>query len=112
MSANSNPEPSAVAAFNDAHRRSPGPGWVLTTGVQDLGGGLVAEAIAAVVSFDRFDADNDPYGERDFGAVSVQGRRLFWKIDYFDLALRGASPDPADPALTRRVLTLMLASEY
>ncbi len=107
-----NIDPSAVAALNDAHRRQPGSGWTLTAGVHDLGGAFVAEAVAAVVAHDDFDADNDPYGERDFGTVRVRGQRLFWKIDYYDLALERGSPDPADPAVTRRVLTLMLASEY
>jgi hypothetical protein len=55
---------------------------------------------------------NDPYGERDFGAFELAGEKLIWKIDYYDRMLRDASPDPADPAVTRRVLTLMLASDY
>jgi hypothetical protein len=84
----------------------------LTAGVHALGETFVAEAVAALMTFDDFDADNDPHGEHDFGTVRVQGRRLFWKIDYYDQALERASPNPADPAVTRRVLTLMLASEY
>ena len=34
---------------------------------------------------------------------------MFWKVDCYDRALRFASPDPADPAVTARVLTIMLA---
>ncbi|WP_168074806.1 DUF3768 domain-containing protein [Caulobacter sp. SSI4214] len=112
MPAIPNTNASAVAALNDAWRRQPGPGWTLTAGVRALGEAFVAEAVAAVAAYDDFDGDNDPYGERDFGAVRIQGRRLFWKIDYYDLGLAYASPNPADPAVTRRVLTLMLASEY
>ena len=37
---------------------------------------------------------------------------LFWKIDAYDRALEWGSPDPADPRVSRRVLTIMLASEY
>ena len=101
-----------IARLNDAHRRQPDVGWVMTSGVQALGRLGVARAVAAVASFAAFGEDNDPYGERDFGAFDIDGRRLFWKIDYYDLSLTAASPDPANPAVTRRVLTLMLAEEY
>jgi hypothetical protein len=101
-----------VAQLNDAHRRRPGVGWVMTAGVQALGALAVARAVEAVRTFDAFSRDNDPYGERDFGAFEIEGRRLFWKIDYYDLSLTMGSPDPADPAVTRRVLTLLLAEEY
>jgi hypothetical protein len=37
---------------------------------------------------------------------------IFFKIDYYDRTLTAHSPDPADPAVTRRVITVMLASEY
>jgi len=36
----------------------------------------------------------------------------FRKIDYYDRATEAGSPDPADPAVTTRVLTLMRADEY
>ena len=101
-----------VARLNDAHRQQAGVGWVMTPGVQALGPAGVALAVAAVRAFEAFGEDNDPYGERDFGAFTIEGQRLFWKIDYYDRGLREASPDPADPAVTRRVLTLMLAEEY
>lgn len=85
---------------------------MLTSGVDDLGLGFVSAAVAAVRAFSDFDRDNDPHGEHDFGAFTLQGHRLFFKIDYYDLDLEGHSPDAADPAVTHRVLTIMLASEY
>lgn len=102
----------AVAALNDACRAEPGAGWVLTPGVRALAQADQIQAFAAVTRFSDFSEGNDPHGERDFGAIVVGGVRLFWKIDYYDLDLCLASPDPADPAVTKRVLTLMLAEEY
>jgi Protein of unknown function (DUF3768) len=37
---------------------------------------------------------------------------LLWKIDCYDRLLDGRSRDPADAAVTRRVLTILLAEEY
>jgi hypothetical protein len=65
-----------------------------------------------VVSFNAFTEDNDPHGERGFGAFHWGSAKLFWKIDYYDAAYQSLSDDPADPTKTRRVLTVMLASEY
>jgi len=38
--------------------------------------------------------------------------RVFWKLDYFDRQMQFASFDAANPAITRRVLTIMLSDEY
>ena len=71
------------------------------------------DAIMAKVSaFNDFNERNDPYGEHDFGAIEHDGQTVFWKIDYYDLDLSMHSPDPADPTVTQRVLTVMLAEEY
>ena len=37
---------------------------------------------------------------------------FFRKIDYYNMTLDMGSPDPADPKVTKRVLTVMFASEY
>jgi hypothetical protein len=102
----------AIAVLNDACRAEPGAGWMLTPGVQALSQAALVQAVEAVRGFAAFSEDNNPHGERDFGAFDLNGARLFWKIDYYDLDLCMASPDPADPAVTKRVLTLMLAEEY
>jgi hypothetical protein len=66
----------------------------------------------AVRLFSDFSPDNDPHEEHDFGTVVCGGERYFWKIDYLDLDLCNASPDPSDPAFTIRVMTIMRADEY
>jgi hypothetical protein len=108
---------SAIAALNDAFRRAPErtPSLgrvVFTAGVSDLGVEFSHLALGLVRVFDKFDAANDPHGEHDFGSFELFGRKLFWKIDYYDLSLEYASPDPSDPTVTTRVLTIMLAEEY
>lgn len=102
-----------IRQLNDQLRQSLRGGLVvMTAGVRALSEARQLEVLAAVANFDQFDPDNDPYGEHDFGAVEVGGDRLFWKVDYYDQALTNHSPDPADPSVTKRVLTIMLAEEY
>lgn len=102
-----------IAALNDAFRRGRGAGRLqVTSGIAALGGHALVAILALVRCFDAFNADNDPYGEHDFGRVSWGGQTVFWKIDCYDRALTYGSPDPADPAVTTRVLTVMLAEEY
>ena len=96
-----------IAKKNDAYRRS-GFGVTVTPGVQVLEdlGGLIDE----IRQFNEFTEDNDPYGEHDFGTVYWFGEKVFWKIDYYDQALKyGEDPLSLN---CRRVLTVMLSSEY
>jgi hypothetical protein len=102
-----------IRELNDQFRQSLRGGMlVMTAGVIALGAERQLKILNAVATFDGFDEDNDPYGEHDFGALENQGDRLFFKIDYYDQALLAHSPDPADPSATKRLLTIMLASEY
>lgn len=104
---------SRIRELNDLFRTCFIGGRVLITeGVSALGQDFTSECVEAVQRFAYFTADNDPYGEHDFGCVTVQGRKVFWKIDYYDLDCHYGSECPADPAQTTRVLTIMLASEY
>jgi hypothetical protein len=82
----------------------------VTSGVDARGSDFVQRAVKAVRDFDNFTDGNDPYGEHDFGSFEMDGVRMFWKIDYYDLEMEYGSPDPADPDLTCRVL--YLAEEY
>lgn len=85
----------------------------VTAGIKALGIANVIAIAMKVMAFHRFGVDNDPHGEHDFGSFEHNGETIFWKIDYFNAHdIMQGSPDPADPAVTCRVLTVMLASEY
>jgi hypothetical protein len=105
-----------LAAQNDAFRHGT-PDLqgqrVHTRGIEALGAATVESIWATVRAFDAFTPENDPYGEHDFGSFDhpVAGS-IFWKIDYYDLDFHYGAEAPSDPAKTRRVLTVMLASEY
>ena len=102
-----------IRVLNDHFRANLKTGRVmLTNGVRMVGPEFIGDAVHAVVTFQAFTGDNDPHGEHDFGSFELQGRRLFWKIDYYDRACDAGSEDPADPSITTRVLTVMLVEEY
>src|SRR5919107_6050116 len=104
---------SRIRDLNDQLRRSLNGGvLVMTRGIIPLGAKRQMAILTAIAAYDAFDADNDPYGEHDFGALTVEGERILFKIDYLDRGLTGHSPDPPDPTVTARVLTIMLAEEY
>lgn len=102
-----------IRELNDAFRTSLTGGRItLTDGILQSTD-LDTEAMMQLVrSFTAFDTDNDPYGEHDFGAITVGEQRIFFKIDYYDKSLEFGSPDPSDPSVTTRVMTIMLAEEY
>lgn len=103
----------SIRQLNDRLRQHHAGGRVMiTAGIRALGAAAVAKVFVAVARFDAFEPGNDPYGEHDFGLVSVDGHQVFFKIDPYALDLEGHSPDPADPTVTSRVLTVMLAEEY
>lgn len=100
-----------IAALNDAHRRDLAD-VVLTASVAALPPADREALLRGIAAFDEFGGGNDPYGERDFGALMVAGERFFFKIDYYDVALQGHSPDPCEDSVTRRIMTVMRADEY
>ena len=110
------PTKEKIALLNDKARKGLLPGstkMMLTRTVAALPDETIAHLCAAPSQqFDAFTEDNDPYGERDFGSIELEGERYFWKIDYYDRSLRFGAEDPSDTTETVRVLTLMHASEY
>lgn len=103
-----------IRRLNDAMRRGDlaNGSVVVTIGVRLLGEDIVKEVARAVAAFEDFGKENDPHHEHDFGAIDLADQKIFWKIDYFDRRLERHSPDAANPEVTHRVLTIMLASEY
>jgi hypothetical protein len=102
-----------IRALNDRLRTTgEGGNVVITRGLATLDAEVLAKIIAAIQSFDAFTADNDPYGEHDCAITEMAAKRVMFKIDYYDHALQGHSPDASDPGVTTRVLTIMLASAY
>ena len=69
-------------------------------------------AVADLSADDPYELADDPHEEHDFGAFEVDGNKIFFKIDYYDKTLTYYSPDPSDPSVTERVITIMLAEEY
>ena len=119
-----------IARLNDLARSAMGVACtaLATVGFRSLSTSDQSRVRELIETFDAFDEDNDPHGERDFGAIYQLGdgrwtterprlldderERVFWKLDYYDRDLRFGSEDAANPAVTRRVLTIMLADEY
>jgi hypothetical protein len=118
------PDPTVVAAQNDAFRRfaclgetpsKPIQGRMhLTSSLAMAEDGLALEAVQAVGAFDTFEPENDPSGWHDFGAVDICGEKIFWKIDLYeaDSDFRYGAEAPDNPATTMRVLTIMMASDW
>ncbi len=102
-----------IRQLNDEFRRSGGNGRVVVTrGVLHIGYDFAAQAIERVHDFEAFNPDNDPYEEHDYGAFSLRGHEVCWKIDYYDATMEWGSNDPANPDITTRVLTVMLLDEF
>lgn len=108
-----------LASQNDQFRRTvvfgnpafPGR-CVVTAALRDHSEGFAARALLAVRSQEHFPEGDDPYGEHDFGCVTVDGQKVLWKIDYYDNELQFHSPDRLDPQQTCRVLTVMLPLDW
>ena len=108
-----NTRTSRIRALNDELRHTFTGGMaVMTPGIAALGQEAVERIVKTIAVFDDFCHANDPHEEHDFGSFEADGHKIFFKIDYFDQSLTYHSPDPSDPAVTQRVITIMLAEEY
>lgn len=103
----------SIRALNDDLRRHLlGGGAVMTPGIAALGQEAVARLVQTIAVYDGFCEANDPHGEHDFGAFDFEGTPIIFKVDYYDKSMEFGSPDPADPSVTERVITIMLSEEY
>ncbi|WP_299593359.1 DUF3768 domain-containing protein, partial [uncultured Tateyamaria sp.] len=83
-----------IAKQNDAFRRSitacpkspdiPPGTLVMTAGIAAQSGAFRAALIDALVAFDAFDADSDPYGLHEMGVLQIEGERVWFKFDGVD----------------------------
>lgn len=118
------PDAAVIAAQNDAFRRfaclgiAPDqlvPGRLhVTRSLMKAGDNFMAEAVRATGAFDTFEPENDPEGWHDFGAFTIRGETVFWKIDLFEAAsdFRYGAEAPDNPGTTMRVLTIMMAHDW
>ena len=102
-----------IRELNDKLRQDLSTGYtVITPGIAALGQEAVERLVKTIQVFDDFHHANDPHQEHDFGSFEADGHTIFFKIEYYDRDLKYHSPDPTDPAVTTRVITVMLAEEY
>lgn len=118
------PNATVIAAQNDAFRRFACLGiapdqaiqgrLVVTQSLIEAGDGFVMEAVQATGAFDTFEPDNDPEGWHDFGAVTIRGETVFWKLDLYEASsdFRYGAETPEKPETTMRVLTVMMARDW
>ncbi|MCB2057894.1 MAG: DUF3768 domain-containing protein [Novosphingobium sp.] len=88
------PRAEMIARLNDALRRGDrsaiganGGRVMITQGIEALPGYNPCMVALALATYDGFDKDNDPHGERDFGDFTLFGADMFWKIDLYDPGL-------------------------
>lgn len=102
-----------IRQANDKFRTTFRGGQVLlTASVAALPDMVKASALEKVASFKEFNEENDPHFEHDYGSFDHCDREVWFKLDYYNLAMDAASEDPADPAKTKLVLTIGLACDW
>jgi len=111
-----------IAKQNDAFRTSimlslkpegvPPGKLVMTSGIAAQSDEFRTALIVELINFDAFDEDSDPYEMHEMGVLEIEGEKVWFKFDLYDENYEYGAEDPTDPKRTRRVLTLLLPSEY
>lgn len=108
-----NAQTAIIRSLNDQLRRDFSSGVaVMTPGVAALGADAAERIFRTIAHYDDFHHANDPWEEHDMGMFEAEGEKIMFKIDYFSKDMTMHSPDPANPAVTTRVITILLSSEY
>lgn len=79
--------------------------------VADLSESVREELLTKIRNFKDWNAENDPYNERDFGSVMLHGKKYYFKIDYYDKDFQYGE-DPVQNPSCNRLMTIMRAEEY
>ena len=83
---------------------------MVTPGIVALGCVAHARIVTAVKDYSFPDAI-EPWNQHNWGVLHVDRRKIIFRVDTYDLTRARHSPDPTDPTVTERVLTIMLANE-
>ena len=106
------PNTAVIRSLNDQLRRNFSSGAAfMTPGVAALGAEAAERIFKTIATYDDFCHANDPWSEHDLGMFEAEGEKVMFKIEYFSKDMTMGSPNPADPTVTTRVITIMLASE-
>lgn len=119
---NSGVQAALIAEQNDIFRKAvcgheiaeriPPRRLVLTQAVDAQGPAFTMVALKRIALFSEFNVDYDPHGWHEFGEVEVNGRRIWFKVDLYDIAYNMGSETPHDVEKTRRVLTVLFPEYY
>ncbi len=111
-----------VAAQNDAFRKAslglavdgaiPSGQVVMTQGIVQQTDAFKHTLFAAIAAYDTFNEESDPYGWHEMGVIEIAGETVWFKLDLYDSDYHYGSPDPTNLEVTRRVMTILLPSEY
>ena len=102
-----------IRDLNDRFRQTlVGGRVVMTPGIASLAADEILSIMRQIRRFDGFDPGSDPHAEHDFGCIDASESKVFWTINYYAHGMAAGSEDPADPAKTVRVMTVMRADEY
>lgn len=99
---------SKIVELNDQLRSTFTGGRVqMTPSVHELDARLRGRALYVMSKYKKFDEDS----EHDCGVFIFAGFSFEWRIEYRAKEGTGRSPDPSDPELTLRVLTLYVVGD-